>query len=71
MIVEIQFFWLALRRKMNTKYQNVELNEKEVEKLNVKMVLRLFKILYNQNQITKKEYESLVTNVHRTFNFEK
>lgn len=56
---------------MNTKYQNVELNEKEVEKLNVKMVLRLFKILYNQNQITKKEYESLVTNVHRTFNFEK
>lgn len=56
---------------MNTKYQGIELDKKTKEELNIKMVMNLFEILYIQNQITKKEYDSLMLSICRTFNIDK
>lgn len=56
---------------MKQKYQGIELDNKTKEQLNAKMVMNLFEILYIQNKITKKEYDSLILNVCRTFNIEK
>ncbi len=56
---------------MNKQNKVFNLDDKQKEELNARMVIALFKTLYNQNKITNKEYDSLVINVCRTFNIEK
>lgn len=53
---------------MNDKILNpqFELNKDVKDELNLTMVKILFKILYKTNQITKKEFESLINNADRT-----
>lgn len=57
---------------MNEKNINppFELNEKKKNELNLTMVKILFKILYQTNKITKKEFESLINNANRNSKLE-
>ena len=45
-----------------------EINEEDQEKIYAKMVIALFKSLFNESKITNTEYELLVREVNRTFN---
>lgn len=54
--------------KMNKKSKVFNFDDKTNEELNARIVIALFEILYKQNKITKKEYDSLVLDVCRTFN---
>ena len=47
-----------------------ELDKQAKEQANLTMVKMLFKILYKKNQITKKEFESLISNADRTSKLE-
>lgn len=53
---------------MNDEMKNppFELDEKLKEQVNLTMVKILFKILYQQNKISKKEFDSLIRNANRT-----
>lgn len=53
---------------MNDEIKNppFELDEKLKEQVNLTMVKILFKILYQQNKISKKEFDSLIRNANRT-----
>lgn len=53
---------------MNSEIKNppFELDNQAKEQANLTMVKMLFKILYKKNQITKKEFESLISNADRT-----
>ena len=53
---------------MNDEIKNppFELDEKLKEQVNLTMVKILFKILYQQNKISKKEFDSLIKNANRT-----
>jgi len=53
---------------MNNEIKNppFELDEQSKEQLNLTMVKILFKILYQQNKISKKEFDSLIRNANRT-----
>lgn len=53
---------------MNNEIKNppLELDEQSKEQLNLTMVKILFKILYQQNKISKKEFDSLIRNANRT-----
>ena len=53
---------------MNNEIKNppFELDEQSKEQLNLTMVKILFKILYQQNKISKKEFDSLIKNANRT-----
>lgn len=53
---------------MNKEIKNppFELDEQSKEQLNLTMVKILFKILYQQNKISKKEFDSLIRNANRT-----
>ena len=51
------------KENMNSPF---ELNEQVQEQINLTMVKMLFKILYQTNKITKKEFESLINNADRT-----
>lgn len=44
-----------------------EFEDKAREKLDISLIMALFKTLFNENKITKKEYDSLIQNVHRTY----
>lgn len=57
--------------QVNMKDGNFELDDKTKEELNARIVIALFKIMYNQNKISKKEYDSLVLKTCRTFNIKK
>lgn len=57
--------------QVNVKDGKLELDDKTKEELNVRVVIALFKIMYNQNKISKKEYDSLVLKACRTFNIKK
>ena len=46
-----------------------KLTETEEEIINYKIVIALFDSMYKENNITKKEYDSLISLVKRTFNF--
>ena len=41
--------------------------DKVEEKLDVCLINALFKTLFDENKITKKEYDRLIQNVHRTY----
>ena len=45
-----------------------ELDNKIKEELSARLLLAIFKILYKKNQISKKDYKLLISNVCRTFN---
>ncbi len=45
-----------------------EINEEDQEKIYAKMLIALFKSLFNESQITNTEYELLVREINRTFN---
>ncbi|MGM9875755.1 MAG: hypothetical protein ACI310_00800 [Bacilli bacterium] len=49
----------------------LNLDETSKNKLNARIIIALFKNMYNQNKITKKEYDSLISSVNRTFNLNK
>lgn len=53
---------------MNNEIKNppFEMDEQSKEQLNLTMVKILFKILYQQNKISKKEFDSLIKNANRT-----
>lgn len=54
---------------MNAQKNDVfNIDDKKREELDLRMVMDLFKIMYSQNKITKKEYDALITNACRTFN---
>lgn len=53
---------------MNEKNKVFDFDNKTKEILNARLVMALFKGLYNKKRITKKEYDLLVSNVCRTFN---
>lgn len=53
---------------MKRKNKVFDVDDRTKEILNARLVIALFERLYNQNQITKKEFDSLVSNVYRTFN---
>lgn len=53
---------------MDKKNKVFNFDDKTNEELNARIVIALFEILYKQNKITKKEYDSLVLDVCRTFN---
>ena len=57
--------------QVNVKYGKLELDDKTKEELNARIVITLFKIMYNQNKISKKEYDYLVLKACRTFNIKK
>lgn len=57
--------------QVNMKDGKFELDDKTKEELNARIVIALFKIMYNQNKISKKEYDSLVLKTRRTFNIKK
>ena len=46
-----------------------EIDDSTRECLNLKTIVVLFKILYKENDISKKEYESLINVLNRRFNF--
>ena len=60
--------FLLLKNVMNDEIKNppFELDEKLKEQVNLTMVKILFKILYQQNKISKKEFDSLIRNANRT-----
>ncbi len=43
---------------------------KQKEIMNVKLIISVFETLYRNNYITKKEFDTLVLNIHRTFNID-
>ena len=57
--------------QVNVKDEKFELDDKTKEELNARIVIALFKIISNQNKISKKEYNSLVLKTCRTFNIKK
>lgn len=54
---------------MKIKKSVFRFNDEITETLNMQMVLALFKILYKQDKVTKKEYDAIVLTAQRTFNF--
>lgn len=46
-----------------------EIDEKTQDILNKRMVLSLFKILFNQKKITRKEYENISNKLNRIISF--
>ena len=56
---------------MNKKNRVFDFDIRTKEILDAKLILALFKILYKQESITKREYDSLVSKVYRTFNLNK
>ena len=53
---------------MNIEEKGFVLDNKIKEELNARLLLAIFKILYEKNQISKKEYKLLISSVCRTFN---
>lgn len=53
---------------MSKKNKVFDFDIRTKEVLDARLILALFKILYKQENITKREYDSLVLNVCRTFN---
>ena len=47
-----------------------KLSKKQKEMMNAKLIISLFKTLYRNNYITKKEFDILALNLHRTFNID-
>lgn len=45
--------------------------DKQKEIMNVKLIISIFETLYRNNYITKKEFDTLVLNIHRTFNIDR
>lgn len=43
---------------------------KQKELMNLKLIISVFETLYRNNYITKKEFDTLVLNIHRTFNID-
>lgn len=43
---------------------------KQKEIMNLKLIISVFETLYRNNYITKKEFDTLVLNIHRTFNID-
>ena len=46
----------------------LEIDDETQKYLNKELIKSLFKILFGEKMITKKEFESLVNKVNRTFN---
>lgn len=47
-----------------------KLSKKQKEMMNAKLIISLFETLYRNNYITKKEFDILALNLHRTFNID-
>lgn len=45
-----------------------EFDDEVIESVSIRMVLALFKSIYKEEQINKKEYDALVNMLCRTFN---
>ncbi|MBR1416485.1 MAG: hypothetical protein IJ572_01540 [Bacilli bacterium] len=45
-----------------------EIDDETQNFLNKELIKSIFKILFNEQKITKKEYEDLINKVNRTFN---
>jgi len=47
-----------------------KLSKKQKEMMDAKLIISLFEALYRNNYITKKEFDILALNLHRTFNID-
>ena len=55
---------------MKKKNINFKIDKKTKEILDARLIMALFKILYNQEKITKKEYKKLISKLYRRFRIE-